>query len=131
MNPPPQPSPPCARHSRHWRRLALVILLLGAGIASWVWWQGRAAAALQDDPTMLIFNRKNHQQMGMFFGKSGYLMDDLFDALKQPGTQAVLILATAIVLAGGCFLISRLPESAPNPDFFKPSRPAGDGRDGQ
>ena len=80
---------------------------------------------------MLIFNRKSHQQMGMFFGKSGYLMDDLFDALKQPGTQAVLILATSALLAGGCLLLSRLPEPPPNPDFFKPSRPAGDGGDGQ
>jgi drug/metabolite transporter (DMT)-like permease len=126
----PQPNPPPARHPRRWQILALVLLLLGFLAAGWVWWQGRTAADLQDDPAMLGFNRRSHRQMGLLYGKSGYLIDDLLESLKQPGTQAVIILAATALLAGGCIFISRLPESPADPDFFKPFKPAGDKRDG-
>ena len=62
--------------------------------------------------------------MGLFYGKSGYLIDDLWHALKQPNICAIVILAASVLLAGGCFCLSRLPELPAEPDFFKPSPPA-------
>lgn len=72
---------------------------------------------------MVGFNRASHRQMALFYGKSGYLIDDLWSALKQPNTCALVILATSALLAGGCLFLSRLPELPADPDFFKPSRP--------
>jgi hypothetical protein len=116
MNP-PQPN----RRTRRWQKLAVVILLLGGLVAGLVFWRGQPAAALADDPAMLGYDRASHRQMGMFFGKSGYVIDDLLDQLKKPDTQALLIFATAVLLAGGCLFFSRQPEIPPDPDFFEPS----------
>jgi len=74
-----------------------------------------------DDPSMLAFNKKEHHQMGEFFGKSGYLIDDLVAELGKPGVQSALILALAGLLAWGCWIFSRLPEVPNHNDFFKPS----------
>jgi len=105
------------------------MLLLGGVIAGVVWWLGTRSPSIQDDPAMQGFNRAAHRQMGMFFGKSGYLIDDLLDSLKQPGTQAILIAATALVIASGCFLFARLPAASnPKHDIFKPSQPEKDGK---
>ena len=117
-------TPPPSRHRQRWQVWGLVILLAGVSAAGWIWWQGRASAAGQDDPAMLGFDRASHRQMALFYGKSGYLIDDLWHALKQPHTCAIIVLAASVLLAGGCLSLSRLPELPTEPDFFKPSEPA-------
>lgn len=119
---------PAERRSGQWRTAGVCVLLLGGVIAGAVWWLGSRSPSIQDDPAMLGFNRAAHRQMGMFFGKSGYLIDDFLDSLKQPGTQAILIAATALVIATGCFLFARLPAAHPEHDIFKPSQPEKDGK---
>ena len=61
-----------------------------------------------DDPAMLGFNRAEHRQMGQLFGKMGSLMDDWSDDLHQPGTQAMLIVMVALLVAAGFFYFARL-----------------------
>lgn len=79
------------------------VLLLGGGIGGLVYWLGARSASLMDDPAMLGFNRANQRQMNALFGKSGGLIEDLATDLKQPGTQAFLILTVSIIIAVACF----------------------------
>ena len=120
---PDSPTPKNSHRPPGWRG-AIIILLLGILIAGGVWWRGQAATALADDPAMQGFDRTSHRQMGLFFGKSGYLMEDFFDAVKQPHIQAALVLATAVLLAGGWWWLARWPAVPADPDFFKPTAPA-------
>ena len=43
-------------------------------------------------------------------GKQGQVIEDLTDSLKQPGTQAILIMVAASVVAVGCFYFARILE---------------------
>jgi hypothetical protein len=98
------------RRARRLRVSGIVILLLGCIGAGWVYWLGQKAATLMDDPSMQSFNQAKHWQMGVMFGGMGSWMDDLVEDLKQPGTQAILIVVVAVILAAGCFLFARLIE---------------------
>jgi hypothetical protein len=46
--------------------------------------------------------------MGMLYGKMGPVIEEWFDDLKQPGTQAKIIVAISIFIAAGCFYFARL-----------------------
>ena len=46
--------------------------------------------------------------MGMLYGKMGPVIEEWFDDLKQPGTQAEIIVAISILIAAGCFYFARL-----------------------
>ena len=59
---------------------------------------------------MAGYYKAEARNMGMLYGNEGVLMDDFFNALKQPGTQAILIIAGSVVVAAGCFLLARFPE---------------------
>lgn len=85
-----------------------MIFLLGCSGAGWVYWLGARSAALRDDPAMLGFNRAKRWQMGVMFGGMGNLFDDLSEDLKQPRTQAILIVVVSFIIAAGCFLLARL-----------------------
>ncbi len=53
--------------------------------------------------------------MGQLYGKSGLLIEQWSDDLKQPGTQAVLIMITSALVAGGCFYFARLLDGGDEP----------------
>ena len=57
---------------------------------------------------MLGYNRAQTRQMEQLYGKSGLLIEEWFDDLKQPGTQAILIAAVSALIAAGCFYFARL-----------------------
>jgi hypothetical protein len=59
---------------------------------------------------MVGFNRAESRQMGQLYGKMGLLIEDWTNDLKQPGTQATLIVATSILIAFGCFYFARLSD---------------------
>jgi hypothetical protein len=51
--------------------------------------------------------------MEQLYGKEGDLIENWMNDLKQPGTQAILIAATAAtaaIIAAGCFYFARLSE---------------------
>jgi hypothetical protein len=85
--------------------VVLVLGLVGAGV---VYWLGTRSPDLSGDLSMVGFNKARTQQMARLYGKSGLLIDEWFDELKKPGTQAFLILAIATFVAGGCFYFARL-----------------------
>jgi hypothetical protein len=57
---------------------------------------------------MLGYNKPEERQMEMLYGKSGELIENWSNDLKQPGTQAIIIAGAAIVIAAGCFYFARL-----------------------
>ena len=85
-----------------------IIGTLGIVSAGLVYWIGTRNANMSNDPSMLGFNRAEQQQMGQLYGSSGQMMDDWTNDLKQPGTQAALILIFCGLAAGGCFYFARL-----------------------
>jgi hypothetical protein len=79
----------------------LLLGLLGAGLA---WCRNPAP----DDEAGMGDSKIATRQMEVLYGKSGMLMADLVEDLKQPDTQAVLIAAVAGLIAGGCFYVAGL-----------------------
>jgi hypothetical protein len=104
----PQPSVIARRRVRRYRLaggLCVLLGLIGAGV---VYWLGSRAADLSDDPAMVGFNRAEQRQLGILYGSQGALIEDLTNSLKQPGTQALIILAAAGAIAAGCFYFARI-----------------------
>lgn len=52
-------------------------------------------------------HRAQQRQMGLLYGDMGQVLLGWYDDLKQPGTQAAIILGFSVVIAGGCFLAAR------------------------
>ncbi len=108
---PPNPVKPARQQARRLRLIGTGVLLLGGSIAGLVYWLGMRSAAPTDDLAMQGFNRVEQQQMNQLFGGVGGLIEDGANALKQPGTQAMLIVMAAGVLAAGCFYFAYRLES--------------------
>ena len=86
--------------------IVLGLGLVGAGV---VYWLGTRSPDVSDDLSMVGYHKAQTRQMEQLYGKSGLLLDEWFDDLKQPGTQAVLIVAVSALIAGGCFYFARFP----------------------
>jgi hypothetical protein len=111
MSPNHKTSAPVSSGKRRARQLKIIgVIVLAAGMisAGIVYWFGTRNANLSDDISMLGFNRAEQQQMGELYGRSGLLIDDLLDDLKQPDTQAILILVFSALAAVVCFYFARL-----------------------
>ena len=101
---------PARRRARRLRIIGVAILLLGIAGAGIVYWLGTRAADLSDDPSMAGFNRSEERQMAILYGKSGEMIEDWSDDLKQPGTQAFIIAVFSVIIASGCFYFARLSD---------------------
>ena len=86
------------------------MLVLGLGSASVVYWLGTRAADVSGDLSMVGYNKSEERQMGILYGKQGELIEEWTNDLKQPGTQAAIIAAAAILFAAGCFYFARLSD---------------------
>lgn len=85
-----------------------------------VYWSGRKEEKLLDEPSMGGFNKANQRQMEMMYGKMGTMTEDLFQQLKQPRTQAILILAGGGLIAAGCFYFARLVSCGDGSEVSEP-----------
>ena len=90
------------------RMIGIVVLVLGLGSAGMVYWLGTRSPDVVDDLSMLGFNKARTRQMGMLYGKMGPVIEGWFDDLKQPGTQATIIVVVSTLIAAGCFYFARL-----------------------
>jgi hypothetical protein len=88
----------------------VIVLVLGMAGAGVVYWMGTRSPDMSDDPSMVGYNRAETRQMGQLYGKSGLLIDEWFNDLKQPGTQAILIAGLSALVAAGCFYFARLSD---------------------
>src|SRR5262245_57033237 len=88
----PEPSPQAAEKIvRRLRRIGAVVIFLAMVSASVVYLRGRGDERLSEDPSMSRYNKANQRQMELMYGKMGTVTEDLFEHLKQPGTQAAII----------------------------------------
>ena len=100
------------RRARRLRLIGVIVLALGIGGAGTLYWLGTRSPDLSDELSMQGFNRARQRQMGQLYGKSGLLIDEWSDDLKQPGTQAALVagfsVVVSVVVFAGCFYFARL-----------------------
>lgn len=106
----PDPAASGFGHKARLRMVGFIILLLGLGSAGLVYWLGARPLDPNQDLALVGYSRARSRQMGMLYGKSGLLIDDLCESLKRPGTQAVLIASFSALIASGCFYLARFPE---------------------
>jgi len=90
------------------RIIGIVVLVLGLGGAGVVYWLGTRSPDVSDDLSMVGYNKARTRQMGMLYGKMGPVIEEWCDDLKQPGTQAEIIVAASTLIAAGCFYFARL-----------------------
>jgi hypothetical protein len=102
------PAAPYRQRARRLRMIGIVVLALGIGGAGILYWLRTRSPDVSDELSMQDFNRAEQRQMGQLYGKSGLLVDEWSDDLKQPGTQAILIAGFSIVVFAGCFYFARL-----------------------
>jgi peptidoglycan/LPS O-acetylase OafA/YrhL len=98
-----------SRRSARLKAIGLIVLVLGLGSAGLVYWT--RSPDLSDDLSMLGYNKAQTRQMGMLYGKSGLLIEEWSNDLKQPSTQAIIIASASILIALGCFYFARLLEN--------------------
>jgi hypothetical protein len=111
----PGPVSSSKQRARRFRVTGVIVLLLGIVSAGVVYWIGTRSADLSDNPSMLGYDRAETQQMGILYGKSGELIEDWTNDLKQPGTQAIIIAVAATLVAAGCFYFARLLDDDDEP----------------
>ena len=104
---PPSPVP----RGRRLRVAAIVMVLLGIATACLVYWHGTRPADSADDFTLGTDSKVVDRQMQEAYGRQGQVIADLTDDLKQPGTQAFLIVLATGLLAAGCWYLADLSAS--------------------
>jgi hypothetical protein len=112
--------PAARKKARRCRLFGVSTALLGLAAAGAIYWRAAHAPDYSADPAMLGFHRNEERQMGILYGRQGRLIEDLTNSLKQPGTQAFLVVAAAAVIATGCFYFARHLE-----DGIKPASTGG------
>jgi len=108
----PDPASPARRQARLLRIAAAVVLVLGIFGADLVYWMGTRSAAVSDDPSMLGNEKAESRQAEILYGKQAGMVQDWADDLKRPGVQAVIVVVTAVLVAGGCFYFAGLMDHA-------------------
>jgi hypothetical protein len=96
------------RRARKLRITGVSVLAAGIISAGIVYWIGTRSPDVSDDLAMTGYNKPEQRQMAILYGKQGELIEDLTNDLKQPGTQAIIIVVAAVLIAGGCFYFARL-----------------------
>jgi hypothetical protein len=112
-----------SRLRKRLRAVGVIVLLLGLGAASAVYWTGsRAPEGMDgmDDRLLAGPSRAERHQVGLLYGTFGLRVIDMMNGLKDPGAQAVIIAAVSIVIALGCFYIARV--SDPDDDTHRRMR---------
>ena len=107
----PDPASAARRRARRLRITAAIVLVLGIFGADLVCWLGTRSAEVSDDPQMLGNEKAASRQAEILYGKQAGLIKGWSDELKRPGVQAVIIVVTAVLVAGGCFYFARLLDS--------------------
>ena len=98
------------------RAIGVLVLLLGLGGAGLVYWTGTAPEDWSADPATARAYKTESRDIEINFGKMGLLMNKLLDDLKNPGTQAGIIVVVSILVASGCFYIARLRDGGDESD---------------
>ncbi len=93
---------------RRLRVIGTLLLLLGFVGAGMVYWTGAPPEDLSDDVLSANNSKKVARDIEVNFGKMGLLAVNLSEELRQPDTQAAVIVVVSILLASGCFYFAGL-----------------------
>jgi hypothetical protein len=104
----PDPLSSGKRRGRPLRITAAIVLLLGIFGADAVYFLGTRSASSPGDPALLGNEKAQVRQEEILYGKQSVLIDNWTNDLKKPGTQALIVVVAAALVAGGCFYFSRL-----------------------
>jgi acetylglutamate kinase len=110
---------------RRLRTVGIAAIAIAVVSASLVSWRGRGSEDLSNDPSTAGFNKANQRQMEIMYGKMGTITEDLVQHLKEPRTQAIIILLGGGLIAVACFYFARLVSCG---DSSNNSEPAGEVR---
>jgi hypothetical protein len=88
--------------------IGVIVLALGIGGAGILYWLRTRSPDFSDELSMVGYNRAQTRQMGQLYGKSGLLIEQWSNDLKQPGTQATIIVVFSALITAGCFYFARL-----------------------
>jgi hypothetical protein len=100
------------RRGRKLRVAAGLILVLGIGAADVIYWRGTRSTGLPDDPSLLGYDKVQARQLGTLYGQQGVLTQEWADDLKQPRTQAIIIVVISALAATACFYVAGLMDSS-------------------
>jgi hypothetical protein len=95
--------------------IGVIVLLLGIVIACAVYWSGQAGSGSQatadgdwtDNTLSLQDSKSSTHDVEMYGGNLEMVMVKFTNALKEPGSQAALIVAVSTLVALGCFVAAR------------------------
>ncbi|HEV7926567.1 MAG TPA: hypothetical protein VGR14_14505 [Verrucomicrobiae bacterium] len=102
------PMPSGKLRARRLRIIAAIVLLLGIFGADGVYWLGTRSAEDSVDPSMMGNEKAQVRKEQMLYGNQSILIDRWTEDLKRPGTQAAIVVLTAVLVAGGCFYFAHL-----------------------
>ena len=109
-----QPSVPPRRVAGRWRRIGLIILLVGLAGAGGLWWQGqRAAPPALDDTSgqvMLDDSKRIARNNQLLYGKTASSLMGLYEDMTSPSSLALLVAAASVLGSFACFHLARLTE---------------------
>ncbi len=95
------------------RLIGILVLVLGFVCAGFVYWNGVRSKDSRLADYDQSRTRAESRQMGILYGKMGQMIEDFFEDLKRPATQAAIIAVTSAAIALACFYLARpLNESA-------------------
>jgi len=97
------------RRGRRLKQAGIIVLLAGIAGAGLVYWLGSHKPDSGMDPSMIGFDKAGQYQAGQLYGNWGTMIANFEDDLKNPGTQAIIILMVAGLIAAGCFYLSEPP----------------------
>ena len=104
------PDSPGLRTVRRLRIIGVVLVVLGIAGAEMVYFCGSRPGDLPDDPSLIGYDKVVTRQAATLYGQQGVLLQEWANALKRPGTQAVIVGVAAVMAAGACFYFARLLE---------------------
>jgi len=82
--------------------LILAIGLISAGLLYWLRAENSNLDQLRESQA-----HAESRQMQLLYGRSGGITEDLSNALKRPGPQALLIVVVSGIIAAGCFYLGQ------------------------
>jgi hypothetical protein len=89
------------------RRVGVGVLIVGILAAAWVYWNGTRNWQPGEEELLAGYQKQMNREMAVQMGTFGLVMMQWTNALKRPGTQAVIVATGSALLAWGCFRLAR------------------------
>jgi hypothetical protein len=89
------------------RRTGIAIIVAGLLAAAWLYWSGTRAAVASEEDILDGYAKQMNREMRIQMGTFGIVMMQWTNALKRPGTQAILVGAGSLAAGWICFHLAR------------------------